>query len=349
MWKKKILIIITGMGIEAQIHFLIPSLCSLASSQMIVSLNVAKREEVEWELIACFFRAPCRPDLPYQSRVLDRPLGIPGGTTGKNPACQCRRLKRHGFNPWVRKIPWRRTWQPTPVFLPGESHRGAWWATVHWLHRVGHDWSNFARMHWLSSSLTGQPSWPEVTLWGWTTGWELCFLSILRASSGLAVLPGVRLSDWHTILYFSAELLEGPGWHRDSWGSEGRSEVRGSLVRGWEKQLPYGGVEVREIHKSRSHCELLPQTRGTPKRGLLSHGNPLLFPSWGDGWPGNESRSSVSSPGHCHGNLSFSSLQSHTQTTFYTVFKVGEVREFKLSGVIWTFHQRSNLAVVLSI
>ena len=28
----------------------------------------------------------------------------------------------HGFNPWVRKIPWRRAWQPTPVFLPGESH-----------------------------------------------------------------------------------------------------------------------------------------------------------------------------------------------------------------------------------
>ena len=30
--------------------------------------------------------------------------------------------KRHGFNPWVRKIPWRRAWQPTPVFLPGKSH-----------------------------------------------------------------------------------------------------------------------------------------------------------------------------------------------------------------------------------
>ena len=29
---------------------------------------------------------------------------------------------RLGFDPWVRKIPWRRTWQPTPVFLPGESH-----------------------------------------------------------------------------------------------------------------------------------------------------------------------------------------------------------------------------------
>ena len=32
---------------------------------------------------------------------------------------QCRRFR---FNPWVGKIPWRRKWQPTPVFLPGESH-----------------------------------------------------------------------------------------------------------------------------------------------------------------------------------------------------------------------------------
>ena len=30
--------------------------------------------------------------------------------------------KRLGFNPWVGKIPWRGAWQPTPVFLPGESH-----------------------------------------------------------------------------------------------------------------------------------------------------------------------------------------------------------------------------------
>ena len=29
---------------------------------------------------------------------------------------------RHRFNPWVRKIPWRKAWQPTPVFLPGKSH-----------------------------------------------------------------------------------------------------------------------------------------------------------------------------------------------------------------------------------
>ena len=41
---------------------------------------------------------------------------------GKEPSCQCGRPKRHGFDPWVRKIPWRRAWQPTPVLLPGESH-----------------------------------------------------------------------------------------------------------------------------------------------------------------------------------------------------------------------------------
>ena len=40
-----------------------------------------------------------------------------GGARGKEPICQCRRLKRRGFDPWVGKIPWRRAWQATPVFL----------------------------------------------------------------------------------------------------------------------------------------------------------------------------------------------------------------------------------------
>ena len=40
----------------------------------------------------------------------------------KESTCQCRRFKRLHFDPWVGKIPWRRKWQPTPVFLPGESH-----------------------------------------------------------------------------------------------------------------------------------------------------------------------------------------------------------------------------------
>ena len=40
----------------------------------------------------------------------------------KNPPARAGRHKRHGFDPWVRKIPWRRAWQPIPVFLSGESH-----------------------------------------------------------------------------------------------------------------------------------------------------------------------------------------------------------------------------------
>ena len=47
---------------------------------------------------------------------------IPWQLGGKESACQCKRSKRPKSDPWVRKIPWRRKWQPTPVFLPGKSH-----------------------------------------------------------------------------------------------------------------------------------------------------------------------------------------------------------------------------------
>ena len=46
-------------------------------------------------------------------------LGLPRWLSGKESACQCRRRR---FNSWVGKIPWRRKWQPTLVFLPGKSH-----------------------------------------------------------------------------------------------------------------------------------------------------------------------------------------------------------------------------------
>ena len=45
--------------------------------------------------------------------------GLPWWLSGKESTCQCRRC---GFGPWVGKIPWRKKWQPTPVFLPGQSH-----------------------------------------------------------------------------------------------------------------------------------------------------------------------------------------------------------------------------------
>ena len=54
--------------------------------------------------------------------------GFPDVASGKDPACQCRRHKRCGFNPWAGKISGRSTWQPAPVFLPQRipMDSGAW-------------------------------------------------------------------------------------------------------------------------------------------------------------------------------------------------------------------------------
>ena len=55
----------------------------------------------------------------YWSGVPSGSGGLPRWFSANESACSCRRL---GFDPWVRKIPWRRKWQSTPVFLPGKSH-----------------------------------------------------------------------------------------------------------------------------------------------------------------------------------------------------------------------------------
>ena len=55
--------------------------------------------------------------------------GLPWWLHGKEFTCQCKRCR---FDHWVRKITWRRKWQPTPVFLPGKSHgQRHLWATIH--------------------------------------------------------------------------------------------------------------------------------------------------------------------------------------------------------------------------
>ena len=65
------------------------------------------------------YRHKCRP--LYTNTYLQ--TGFPGGASGKESACRCRRCQRHRFDPWVRKISWRRKGQPTPVLLPGKFHR----------------------------------------------------------------------------------------------------------------------------------------------------------------------------------------------------------------------------------
>ena len=67
-------------------------------------------------------------------RGLPGGASLPGGSVVKNLQC-----RRPGFDPWVRKIPWRRAWQCTPVsYLENPTARGAWQATVR---RVTKSWS----------------------------------------------------------------------------------------------------------------------------------------------------------------------------------------------------------------
>ena len=110
---------------------------------------------------------------------LSQSSGFPGGPKGEEPTCQCRTHKRLGFNPWVRKTPWRRTWQPTPVFLPGESHgQRSLVGYSPWGCRVGHNGGNLAQhvSNHSESLLDGRH---RARRWGWWNkadmpGWGRC-------------------------------------------------------------------------------------------------------------------------------------------------------------------------------
>ena len=98
---------------------------------------------------------------------------FPGGASSKEPACQCRRRKRHKFNPWVWKIPWRRKWQPIPVFLSGESHKQRVFVGYSpQCCRVRHDWSNLAQMHRRN-----------LQTWHWTIATEFSNMEVIKNHS----------------------------------------------------------------------------------------------------------------------------------------------------------------------
>ena len=103
-------------------EFLIKVLYFIVSISLLTSLK------------CCLVESSVQPQLI----IFYHSLGLPWWLSGKESFCHCR---RYGFNPWVRKIPWRRKWQPTPVFLSGESHGQRSLAGYNpWGHqRVGHD------------------------------------------------------------------------------------------------------------------------------------------------------------------------------------------------------------------
>ena len=82
--------------------------------------------------------------------------GLPCGAGAREPAGQYRTHERCEFDPWVRKILWRRKWQPTPVFLPGEFHEQRTLASYSpWgSRRLRYDWSDLACRYWEMKTLT---------------------------------------------------------------------------------------------------------------------------------------------------------------------------------------------------
>ena len=121
-------------------------------------------------------------------------MGFPVGASGKEPACQYRRHKRLGFNPCVRKIPWRRAWHPTPVFLPGEccGQRNLVSPLSMGLQRVGHNLSYLAHTYthhrWLQCAVVQKLLVRHFTvLKNWIFRTQCVFYT--RGSSGFAPAP----------------------------------------------------------------------------------------------------------------------------------------------------------------
>ena len=112
----------------------------------------------------------------------------------KNPPANAGDMRR-GFDRWGGKIPWGRTWQPTPVFLPGESHdRGVWWATVHRVTKNRTQWK--------------RPSMPAFLLW-------ICHFQFQAQSArGLEriIPPAPRTLHMKCDLLGPLTSQEGGGW-----------------------------------------------------------------------------------------------------------------------------------------
>ena len=93
--------------------------CSQTQVYMILSdflpVQGEHRVLLQWDILLLYLSSG-----PVYLGSLHLTPGLPRQLSSKESACKCR---RHGFNSWVAKIPWRRKWQPTPVFLPGKSHR----------------------------------------------------------------------------------------------------------------------------------------------------------------------------------------------------------------------------------
>ena len=94
----------------------------------ITGCNIKELKKIELPSLVNILAKYSKSDHPLLTTRVHQCL--PCGSVG----AECPKFGRPGFNPWVRKIPWRRKWRPTPVFLPGEFHGHRSLATTdHWV------------------------------------------------------------------------------------------------------------------------------------------------------------------------------------------------------------------------
>ena len=127
--------------------------------------------------------------------------GFPGSPSGKEPICQCRRFKSHQLNPWVGKIPWRRTWQPTPVFcLENLMDREAQMAPVH---RVT---MSRTQLKWLSTHARQSRTCPNY-----------CLLTPTPITGGKAEIKRARENGFLLpLMFLIPQTLSAPYWESRS-------------------------------------------------------------------------------------------------------------------------------------
>ena len=119
-------------------------------------------------------------------------LGLPKGLSGKASTCQCR---SHGeFSPWIRKIPWRRKWQPAPVFLPGKFRGQRSWAGYNPRGHKESDKPAWLSTHMVPSLLSLPPSTIPLP----------CHRAQGRASRVTQQLPASYLFSMRSCVYVSA-------------------------------------------------------------------------------------------------------------------------------------------------
>ena len=135
-------------------------------------------------------------------------IGLPRCLSARESPCRSRRsrtCRRSGFHPCVRNIPWRRKWQPTPVFLPGESQgqRSLAGYSPLGLQRVGHDWATEHTLredqdkHIIQSGCTQREN-KAPGIWRSKS---------VQSSGGWALLSGSELRTTHRRSFYCSSLI----------------------------------------------------------------------------------------------------------------------------------------------